>query len=182
MEFLSVVLVTALICMALVVVFLSTLLRAQRKTRPAVKTYARRPSATTTQPAEPLAEPIIVAYVPPAKLMDAEDTRVLNMPTTAPSAVVAETPLHLHNVATGATCTITNPRTILTRDMIDIRDTQISRANGMFYFQHGQWWISELPNMPSRNGLFINGNRVIDPVMIKPSDHIRVGQTMLIAE
>lgn len=183
MEFLSLVLIVALIGMALVVLFLSVLLRGQRKTRPASpKTYARRPSSATTQPSQPLSEPIIVAFVPPSKLMDAEDTRVLTMPATAPNVVVADTPLHLHNVATGTTCTITNPRTILTRDMIDLNDTQISRANGMFYFQHGHWWISELPNMPSRNGLFINGTRVVNPVVIKPSDHIRVGQTLLVAE
>jgi len=178
MDFLSLLLIGALIGMILVVSFLAVLLRTQQKTKPAVKQYARKPSSVTTQPAEP----VIVAFVPPAKLMEGEDTRVLTMPATAPTVVVAETPLHLHNASTGATCTITNPRTILTRDMIDLNDTQISRANGMFYFQHGQWWISELPNMPSRNGLFINGTRVIDPVVIKPSDHIRVGQTLLVAE
>ena len=115
-------------------------------------------------------------------MVDGEETRVLTMPATAPTVVQADMPLQLHNVSTGATCTITNPRTILTRDMIDLNDTQISRANGMFYFQHGHWWISELPNMPSRNGLFINGHRVVDPVIIKATDHIRVGQTLLVAE
>ena len=179
MEFLLLVLLVALVSMVIVVAFLSVLLRTQRKVQPnRAKSYARKPSSTTTQPAEP----VIVAFVPSAKLMDGEDTRVLTMPATAPNVIAADTPLHLHNIANGATCTITNPRTILTRDMIDLNDTQISRANGMFYFQHGHWWISELPNMPSRNGLFINGTRVIDPVIIKPSDHIRVGQTLLVAE
>ena len=179
MEFLSLVLIATLLGMALVVGFLSVLLRTQRKTQPVgYKPQARRPSSATTQPAEP----IIVAFVPPAQMMDGEDTRVLTMPATAPTVVQADMPLHLHNVSSGATCTITNPRTILTRDMIDLNDTQISRANGMFYFQHGHWWISELPNMPSRNGLFINGTRVTDPVIIKSTDHIRVGQTLLIAE
>jgi serine/threonine protein kinase len=87
--------------------------------------------------------------------------------------------LKMRNVATGITVAVNTTRAVVTRDLINPRDAMISRTNGQIYLQDGHWWISELPDAPSQNGLFVNESRITEPRPIHLGDKLRVGKTTL---
>ena len=72
---------------------------------------------------------------------------------------------------------IINTRMILARDVLNPADKTISRQHGHIYHQNEVWWISEIPNNTSQNGIYVNGDRVIEPKPLLAGDVIRLGET-----
>ncbi len=59
---------------------------------------------------------------------------------------------------------------------IVLRDDWCSRHHAVIWSEGGKWWIRD---QKSRNGTFLNNQRIKGDVELKPGDIIRVGQTML---
>jgi serine/threonine protein kinase len=88
--------------------------------------------------------------------------------------------LKMRNMFTGIVVAVNTPHAIVTRDLINPQDAMISRTNGQIYLQDGHWWISELPDAPSQNGLYVNESRITEPRPIHLGDRLRVGKTTLL--
>lgn len=88
--------------------------------------------------------------------------------------------LKMRNTATGIIVLVNTTPAVVTRELINPQDGMISRTNGQIYLQDGHWWISELQDAPSQNGLYINEARVIEPRPIHMGDKVRVGKTVLL--
>lgn len=91
-------------------------------------------------------------------------------------------PLRLLNTATDDILTLSLPRTIITRDLVNPRDTMISRTNGEFVFDGNAWRLGELANLNSANGIFINDKSLVTPKVLHVGDAIRVGRTTLVVQ
>ena len=52
----------------------------------------------------------------------------------------------------------------------------VSAQHARLSFHHGQWWLEDLK---SRNGTFLNEERVNTSVVIAPGDQIRCGKVLL---
>jgi pSer/pThr/pTyr-binding forkhead associated (FHA) protein len=87
--------------------------------------------------------------------------------------------LRLQNVANGVIVVVIGQRTVITRELINRADNMISRTNGQIYVQDNSWWVGELPEAHSANGLFVNNVRVTEPRRLKLGDQIRFGKTTL---
>jgi serine/threonine protein kinase len=88
-------------------------------------------------------------------------------------------PLKLYNTTTRRLITITPPRAIATRDLINPADNLISRTNGEFVCENYTWFLGEAAAMQSTNGVYINDTRVLEPHPLYVGDKIRLGQTVL---
>jgi serine/threonine protein kinase len=88
--------------------------------------------------------------------------------------------LKMRNTNTGITVAVNTTHAVVTRALINPQDAMISRTNGQIYLQDGHWWISELPDAPSQNGLYVNESRVTEPRPIHLGDKLRVGKTTLL--
>jgi pSer/pThr/pTyr-binding forkhead associated (FHA) protein len=67
-------------------------------------------------------------------------------------------------------------RLILGRNNVNVEDTEISRMHAMVVYQRGRWWLED---NNSTNGTFVNRRRIFEPVMLRPDDEIRIGQTFV---
>jgi len=85
----------------------------------------------------------------------------------------------LKNLTTGSVIPVTRERFILSRDSINHKDKTISRQNGHIFYQDQLWWIGELNDARSQNGIYLNGTRVVEPQIIRVGDTIRLGETQL---
>jgi serine/threonine protein kinase len=93
----------------------------------------------------------------------------------AKSAMPARPKLRLKH--SGKVIPIASARMILQRDAINPQDKTISRQNGHIYHENEVWWINEIQNAPSQNGIYVNGDRVIAPKPLLVGDTIRIGET-----
>ena len=64
----------------------------------------------------------------------------------------------------------------LGRGVINPNDGLISRSHACISQQGGRFWLRDLD---SRNGTYLNGQRIFDPVLLQNGDAIRMGQTIL---
>ncbi len=68
------------------------------------------------------------------------------------------------------------PVTALGRDLsntIVLSDPTISSQHTLVSLRDGQWWVEDLG---SRNGTYVNGARVLRPLVVSPGDLIGVGR------
>lgn len=56
---------------------------------------------------------------------------------------------------------------------LTIDDLTVSNQHARFNYHHNQWWLEDLG---SRNGTYLNQERVSAPVVITTGDHIQFGQ------
>ena len=87
--------------------------------------------------------------------------------------------LLLQNVASGMLLPISTSPKILTRDEVNPLDKGISRRHGQIYSRDGAWYVAEISDAPSANGLHLNGVRVIDAQPLTKGDEIRISATVL---
>ncbi len=88
-------------------------------------------------------------------------------------------PIRLQNMDSGIYIPVdANPLT-LTRDKINRNDFAMSRRHGHLYYRDNFWWISELPDSLSANGIYHNDVRVVEPHILSLGDVIKVGATKL---
>lgn len=85
----------------------------------------------------------------------------------------------LKNLTTGSIMPVSGERLILTRDGVNHKDKTISRQNGQLFYQDQLWWLGELNEARSQNGIYLNGVRVVEPQIIRVGDVIRLGETQL---
>ena len=87
----------------------------------------------------------------------------------------------LHN---GRTINVTQSPTVLTRDMVNPTDAAMSRQHAQVAFHENLWWVSELPDKHSANGIYLNNNRISEDQgrIISPGDEIRLGETLIKVE
>jgi serine/threonine protein kinase len=87
--------------------------------------------------------------------------------------------LTLTHVKTGRALRIRED-TVLIRAALDPDDGSISRRHGQVATASGVWWISELDEQASVNGLYVNGLRVsnAEKRALKVGDEIRLGQSV----
>lgn len=107
--------------------------------------------------------------------MSTEQPEVTSNTGAAKSAMPTRPKLRLKQ--SGKVIPITSSRMILLRDVINPQDKTISRQNGHMYHENEVWWINEIQNAPSQNGIYVNGDRVIAPKPLLVGDVIRIGET-----
>jgi serine/threonine protein kinase len=88
-------------------------------------------------------------------------------------------PLKLYNPTSGSIITISPPRAIATRELINPTDTLISRTNGEFLFENNSWHLGEVEAAESANGVYLNDARIIEAQPLCIGDKIRLGETVL---
>ncbi len=59
---------------------------------------------------------------------------------------------------------------------ISLMDETLSASHARISFHHGQWWLEDLG---SRNGTFLNKNRITVPTVIITGDQIKCGNSFL---
>ena len=57
-----------------------------------------------------------------------------------------------------------------------LADKAISARHARLAYRHSQWWVEDLG---SKNGTFLNQERVIQPVVLTAGDELRCGQVVL---
>ena len=57
-----------------------------------------------------------------------------------------------------------------------LADKAISARHARLAYHHSQWWVEDLG---SKNGTFLNQERVIQPVVLTAGDELRCGQVVL---
>lgn len=89
--------------------------------------------------------------------------------------------LRLQDVATGKIFEIQAPGETLGREKIAPQDPAVSRIHGRVVMQNGLWQIMEIPESPSRNGIYYNNMRIggAEAHWLKPGDEIRLGSVRL---
>ncbi|MCL4505416.1 MAG: protein kinase [Chloroflexi bacterium] len=92
---------------------------------------------------------------------------------------VAARPIRLQNAESGAYTSVDGNPMQLTRDKINRNDHAMSRRHGQLYYRDNFWWISELPDSMSANGIYHNDVRVVEPHILTLGDVIRLGNTRL---
>lgn len=88
-------------------------------------------------------------------------------------------PVRLQNLDGGGYIAVDNSLMDLTREKVNPNDHAMSRRHGRLYFRDNFWWISELPESPSVNGIYHNEVRVVEPHIVSLGDIIRLGNTRL---
>ncbi len=107
--------------------------------------------------------------------MSLEQPEVTTNTGAAKSAMPSRPKLRVKT--TGKVIPIVSSRMILARDVFAPQDKTISRQNGQVYHENEVWWINEIQNAPSQNGIYVNGDRVIAPKPLLVGDVIRIGET-----
>jgi pSer/pThr/pTyr-binding forkhead associated (FHA) protein len=64
----------------------------------------------------------------------------------------------------------------LGRQVLNPNDGLLSRNHASIYHQGHHYWLAD---SGSRNGTYLNGQRVYEPAMLQNGDRIQLGQTML---
>jgi pSer/pThr/pTyr-binding forkhead associated (FHA) protein len=59
---------------------------------------------------------------------------------------------------------------------IILKDDQVSKHHARLYYSDQKYWIKDLG---SRNGVYVNGKRVVKPKWLLPGSLIKVGATIL---
>ncbi len=59
---------------------------------------------------------------------------------------------------------------------LHLNDETVSARHARLSFHHAQWWIEDLN---SRNGTYLNGQMVTEPVVITSGDELRCGQVVM---
>ena len=69
---------------------------------------------------------------------------------------------------------------VLNRAALDPGDAAMSRRHGRIEPRIGAWWIGELSDAPSANGIYVNSLRVADAEqrVLKTGDEVRLGQSV----
>ena len=88
-------------------------------------------------------------------------------------------PIKLQNLDVGGTIPVDNSPMEMTRERVNRNDRAMSRRHGLLYYKDNFWWISELPDAPSANGIYHNELRVVEPHILSLGDVIRLGNTRL---
>ncbi|HEY3290731.1 MAG TPA: FHA domain-containing serine/threonine-protein kinase, partial [Anaerolineae bacterium] len=88
-------------------------------------------------------------------------------------------PIRLQNLDGGGYIVVDNSLTDLTRERVNPNDHAMSRRHGRLYFRDNFWWISEMSESPSANGIYHNEVRVVEPHIVSLGDVIRLGNTRL---
>jgi serine/threonine protein kinase len=88
-------------------------------------------------------------------------------------------PIRLQNTASGKYVPVNANPMLLTREQINRDDHAMSRRHGQLYFRDNFWWIAELPDSASANGIYHNDVQVVEPHIITLGDTIRLGSTYL---
>jgi len=68
---------------------------------------------------------------------------------------------------------------ILGRSLVNPGDKQISRRHANVAYRGDCWWLED---NDSANGVYLNGRRIFEPVMLQEGDKIRLGRTELRVE
>ena len=71
------------------------------------------------------------------------------------------------------------PVTAIGRDLsntIVLADPAISSQHTLLSFRDGRWWVEDLG---SRNGTYVNGARVMRPLIVSPGDLIGIGHIQM---
>jgi hypothetical protein len=89
--------------------------------------------------------------------------------------------LRLQNTKTGQIFEINAPGQTLGRAMFSPEDGTVSRQHGRVFVQNGLWQLMEVPDAPSRNGIYYNNMRIggSESHWLKPGDEIRLGSVYL---
>ena len=88
--------------------------------------------------------------------------------------------LRMQNLATSAVVTITRSPTVLSRQLVNTKDSLISREHGVVTLQDGLWRIAEQAGKPTENGIYVNGVRIDEEGdVVQPGDEVRLGRTVL---
>jgi pSer/pThr/pTyr-binding forkhead associated (FHA) protein len=80
----------------------------------------------------------------------------------------------------GATFSLVGDQLIIGRDSssgVAINDAEISRKHARLNFQGGKYVIEDLG---STNGTFVNGQRVVSPVVLKSGDVVSLGEQIVL--
>jgi serine/threonine protein kinase len=88
-------------------------------------------------------------------------------------------PIRLQNLDGGGYIAVDNSPMELTREKIKRNDPAMSRKHGQLYFRDNFWWVSELSDFPSANGIYHNEVRVVEPHILSLGDVLRLGATRL---
>lgn len=62
---------------------------------------------------------------------------------------------------------------------ISTEDTAVSSRHASIYYHHKQWWLKDLG---SKNGTYLNGEKVTSPTVLLTGDQIRCGNLSWIIE
>jgi hypothetical protein len=71
------------------------------------------------------------------------------------------------------------PVTAIGRDLsntIVLADPTVSSEHTLLSYREGNWWVEDLS---SRNGTYVNGTRVLRPLIVSPGDLISVGRIQM---
>jgi pSer/pThr/pTyr-binding forkhead associated (FHA) protein len=96
-----------------------------------------------------------------------------------PSAAAAPLTLTLAGDEAAPAMRFTRPEVLIGRQPdCDCRldDKTISARHARLSFHHGQWWVEDLN---SKNGTFLNQQRLSEPLVLASGDELRCGQVLL---
>ncbi|MBN1145708.1 MAG: FHA domain-containing protein [Anaerolineales bacterium] len=62
---------------------------------------------------------------------------------------------------------------------LQVQDKTISARHARLSYHHGQWWVEDLR---SRNGTFLNQEKVVEPLVMAAGDQLRLGQVVFLVE
>ncbi len=62
-------------------------------------------------------------------------------------------------------------------NVVPLTDNTVSRRHAQLVPENGRWLLVDLNSI---NGTFLNGQRIIDPIILKHGDQIRIGSTVLV--
>ncbi|MBI5877193.1 MAG: FHA domain-containing protein [Chloroflexi bacterium] len=99
-----------------------------------------------------------------------------NQPGNARRAAHTHHLLVVDGPQTGLRIALGDGAVVLHRRDIDAMDSQISRDHARLTFQAGRFVIEDLR---SRNGTFVNGDRIYEPAILRSGDQIQIGSTTL---
>ena len=118
-------------------------------------------------------------YTEPFSQGEVDTARVSSIKGNTVWKGVSFRPIQLQNLDGGGYIPVDNSPMELTREKVNKNDHAMSRRHGQLYFRDNFWWISEVPDSPSANGIYHNEVRVVEPHILSLGDVIRLGSTRL---